>query len=101
MTKPCNAKPDTDTDITKLTANETTPGAADFPTEKRPALSPQCDRPFLTVAELQQRIPVSRRTIFAWRKQGWLPSVQAGTKILFHWPSVENALLRQQRGGGE
>jgi hypothetical protein len=54
--------------------------------EKIPAVppQPQCERPFLTCAELQQKIPVSRRTIFAWRKAGWLPSVQNGAKILFH-----------------
>jgi len=86
----------------KLAANDNTPGAADFPTEKIPALPPEYERPFLTVAELQKKIPVSRRTIFAWRKAGWLPSVQAGgTKILFHWKSVEDALLRQQRGGAK
>jgi hypothetical protein len=80
---------------------QNTPGAADFSAQKLPALPAQYERPFLTVAELQKKIPVSRRTIFAWRKQGWLPSVQTGTKILFHWPSVENALLRQQRGGAQ
>jgi hypothetical protein len=71
--------------------------------EKIPAVppQPQCERPFLTCAELQQKIPVSRRTIFAWRKQGWLPSVQNGAKILFHWPSVEAALLRRQIGGAQ
>ena len=70
--------------------------------EKIPAVPQlQGERPFLTVAELQQKIPVSRRTIFAWRKQGWLPSVQNGAKILFHWPSVEAALLRRQIGGAQ
>jgi hypothetical protein len=89
--------PEAATDTSKLTATDSTRGMADFPAEKHPALPPQCERPFLTVAELQKKIPVSRRTIFAWRKAGWLPSVQAGTKILFHWASVEAALLRQQR----
>ena len=94
---PLSSKSDAATDTTKLTANDTTPGAADFPAGKLPPLPPEYERPFLTVAELQKKIPVSRRTIFAWRKAGWLPSVQAGTKILFHWKSVEDALLRQQR----
>jgi hypothetical protein len=86
----------------KLATNDSVTGAADFPAEKLPALPPQYERPFLTVAELQKKIPVSRRTIFSWRKAGWLPSVQAGgAKILFHWKSVENALLRQQRGGAK
>jgi hypothetical protein len=95
---PFTKKPEAATDKPKLSANGTTPGAVDFPAEKLPALPPEYERPFLTVAELQKKIPVSRRTIFAWRKQGWLPSVQAGTKILFHWKSVEAALLRLQRG---
>jgi hypothetical protein len=89
------------TDTTKLTANNPTPGATDFPAEKLSALPLEYERPFLTVAELQKKIPVSRRTIFAWRKQGWLPSVQAGAKILFHWKSVEAALLRMQRGADQ
>lgn len=57
-------------------------------------------RDFLTLAEFQQRVPVTRRTIFTWRKQGWLPAVVTGGKILFHWPSCEAALLRRQTGGG-
>jgi len=73
--------------------------SADAAAEKIPAvLQTLVERPFLTCAELQQKIPVSRRTIFAWRKAGWLPSVQNGAKILFHWPSVEAALLRRQSG---
>jgi len=78
---------------------KTVPAVAD---DVRPApqAAPQGEsRPFYTVAEIQQRIPVSRRTIYSWRKAGWLPSVQTGSKILFHWPSVEAALLRRQRGG--
>lgn len=98
MKHSCTTTPKPVTENTKLTGTDTTPGAADFPAEKLPTLPPQYERPFLTVAELQKKIPVSRRTIFAWRKAGWLPSVQAGgTKILFHWKSVEDALLRQQR----
>jgi hypothetical protein len=96
-TQSCTPTPEANTESQKLTATDTTPGAADFPAGKLPAFPPQYERPFLTVAELQKKIPVSRRTIFAWRKQGWLPSVQTGSKILFHWPSVESALLRQQR----
>jgi hypothetical protein len=57
-------------------------------------------RDFLTTAELQTRVPVTRRTLFAWRQAGWLPVVDTGGgKLLFHWPSVAAALLRQQRGG--
>jgi hypothetical protein len=60
---------------------------------------PLSRRDFLTLAEFQQRVPVTRRTIFTWRKDGWLPAVDTGGKILFHWPSCEAALLRRQKGG--
>jgi hypothetical protein len=100
-TQSCTPTPEANTESPKLTTTDTMPGAVDFAAEKLPALPPQYERPFLTVAELQKKIPVSRRTIFSWRKQGWLPSVQVGSKILFHFPSVEAALLRMQRGGGQ
>jgi predicted site-specific integrase-resolvase len=55
---------------------------------------------FITQIELAKRIPVSRRTLFNWRASGKIPAVcLGGRKLLFHWPSVEAALLRQQRGG--
>ena len=54
---------------------------------------------FIDEKELLRRLPVCRRTAFAWRKNGKLPSVRIGRRNLFHWPSVEAALLRLQRGG--
>jgi hypothetical protein len=45
---------------------------------------------------LLQRIPVSRRTAITWRHKGILPSIKIGGRILFHWPTVEQALLRLQ-----
>jgi predicted site-specific integrase-resolvase len=57
---------------------------------------------FINEKELLKRIPVSRRTLFAYRNSGKIPCVcLGGRRILFHWPSVEAALLRQQRGGVE
>jgi len=54
---------------------------------------------FIDEKELLKRIPVSRRTLFAYRNSGKIPCVYlGGRRILFHWPSVEAALLRQQRG---
>ena len=54
---------------------------------------------FLDEKELLKRIPVSRRTLFAYRNSGKIPCVRlGGRRILFHWPSVEAALLRMQRG---
>ena len=73
--------------------------SADDAAEKAPAVpQPQGERPFLTCAELQREIlPLSRRSIFDWRKKGILPSIQIGSKILFDRDSVKAALLRQQR----
>jgi len=55
--------------------------------------------PFLDEKQLLTRLPVSRRTLFNWRASGKIPHVKIGRRNLFHWPSVEQALLRQQRGG--
>lgn len=72
------------------------PAAADAP---GPAVL-QSERPFLTTSQLQKNhLPLSRRSIYDWRMKGIIPSVQVGGKILFHWPSVEAALLRRQNGG--
>jgi hypothetical protein len=44
------------------------------------------------------RLPICRRTLFNWRMTGKIPSIKIGRRILYHLPSVEAALLRQQRG---
>ena len=57
------------------------------------------NRDFINERELLERIPISRRTLFNWREQGVIPSVKIGAgRVIFHWPSVQQALLRQQRG---
>jgi hypothetical protein len=56
---------------------------------------------FIDEKELLRRIPVSRRTAFTWVQTGKLPCVKIGRRKLFHWPSVEAALLRLQNGGME
>ena len=57
---------------------------------------------FIDERELLRRVPVSRRTLFDWRYAGKLPFVNlGGRRNLYHWPSVEAALLRMQRGGGQ
>ena len=60
----------------------------------------QADREFfITEDELLRRVPVCRRTLFQWRANGKIPFVRvSGRKLMFHWKSVEDALLRQQRG---
>ena len=54
---------------------------------------------FINETELLRRVPVSRRTLFCWREAGKIPSVRlpGSRRIIFHWPSVEAALLRRQR----
>jgi hypothetical protein len=77
-----------------------TPGAAEFPAKKLPPLPPQYERGFLTTSELQKTVlPLSRRSIFDYRRRGIIPSVQIGSKILYHKQSVIEALLRRQDGG--
>ena len=56
---------------------------------------------FIGERELLKRIPVSRRTAFSWVQNGKLPCVKIGRRKLFHWPSVEAALLRLQWGRNE
>jgi len=53
---------------------------------------------FIDEKQLLARLPISRRTAFTWVKSGKLPCVKINRRKLFHWPSVEAALLRQQRG---
>jgi hypothetical protein len=85
------------TDTSKLAA---IPAVAD---ETRPAVIPaDGDRGFLTTSELQKTVlPLSRRTIFSWRREHIIPSIQVGSKVLYHKDSVIAALLRRQRGGGQ
>jgi hypothetical protein len=61
--------------------------------------SDQDFKAFLDEKQILARIPISRRTLFNWRASGKIPFVRLGRRNLFHWPSVEQALLRQQRGG--
>jgi len=55
---------------------------------------------FIDEKQLLKLLPVSRRTLFSWRTTGKIPYVRlGGRRVLFHWPSVEAALLRMQKGG--
>jgi hypothetical protein len=58
---------------------------------------------WLTEIEILKRIPVCRRTIKDWRDAGTLPYVRlpGSRRVIYHWPTVEGALLRHQRGGGQ
>jgi hypothetical protein len=54
---------------------------------------------FLDADELLKRIPVSKGTLLNWRNTGKIPFVKigGGRRVLYHWPSVQEALLRMQR----
>jgi hypothetical protein len=54
---------------------------------------------FIDELECLRRVHLSRRTWFSWRRAGKVPSIKLGRRTLYHWPSVEAALLRMQRGG--
>jgi excisionase family DNA binding protein len=64
------------------------------------ATAPSGEKNFIDEKELLRRLPVSRRTLFSWRTSGKIPFVRlGGRRVLFHWPSVEAAMLRMQTGG--
>jgi len=64
------------------------------------AVQPEGERGFLTTSELQKTVlPLSRRSIFDYRRRGIIPSIQIGSKVLYHKESVIAALLRRQNGG--
>ncbi|MDB6021276.1 MAG: hypothetical protein JWQ04_1133 [Pedosphaera sp.] len=54
---------------------------------------------FLNEKQLLEKVPISRRTLFGWREAGKIPCVRlpGSRRVLFHWPSVEAALLRSQK----
>lgn len=58
---------------------------------------PNEDR-FLEEHEILDRIPISRRTLSNWKKDGKIPYVKIVKRVLYHWPSVSEALLRQSKG---
>jgi hypothetical protein len=49
--------------------------------------------------EFLRRIPVSRGTASAWRRDKKIPFIRIGRRILFSWSSVESALRRMEKGG--
>lgn len=51
----------------------------------------------LTVPELLVRLRISRRTLHDHIRKGRVPAIRLGKRVLFSWPIVLEALLRQQR----
>jgi predicted site-specific integrase-resolvase len=62
---------------------------------------PPAQSGFQSESEILPHVGVSRRTLKNWRDRGLIPFVRLpGSRLIkYHWPSVEAALLRQQRGG--
>jgi|ERR1035441_1594976 hypothetical protein len=55
---------------------------------------------FIDNGEMLRRVPVSLGTLQNWRRAGKIPYIKGpGRRIFWHWPTVEQALLRMQRGG--
>lgn len=56
---------------------------------------------FLSFEQILPRLPVGARLAREWTRTGIIPSIRlpGSRRVLFHWPSVESALLRRQRGG--
>jgi predicted DNA-binding transcriptional regulator AlpA len=62
-----------------------------------PKQTPSGEAGFIDEKQLLTKLPISRRTLFNWRASGKIPCVRlGGRRILFHWPSVEAAILRYQ-----
>jgi excisionase family DNA binding protein len=51
----------------------------------------------LTVPEVLARLRISRRTLHDHISEGRVPAIRLGKRLLFSWPVVLEALLRQQR----
>ena len=52
---------------------------------------------FLSADELLKRLPISRGTLHNYIKAGKIPCVKLNHRLMFFWPNVRDALLRQQR----
>lgn len=55
---------------------------------------------FITFAELAQNVPLCERSLREAIRRGRIPSIRlpGARRVMFHWPSVQEALLRMQRG---
>lgn len=69
---------------TQPTASEVKPGFLDFPG--------LCDR-----------VPLGERTLREHIAEGRIPHIRlpGGRRLLFHWPTVQAALLRFEKGGAK
>jgi len=68
--------------------------------QTKPAETERFASGFLSEAELLKRLPVCRRTLTSWRRRGQIPFVRlpGSRRVIYHWQSIEAALLRMQQG---
>jgi len=59
--------------------------------------APANEANFITESELIARLKISRGSAINYRQSGKLPFVRLGHHIRYHWPTVQEKLLRQQR----
>lgn len=81
--------------------NRAGPAALHLETNLEPrAISPARDESLdglLEVPALLQKVPMCRKTLGAHVKAGRIPAIKIGHRVMFHWPTVLQALLRLQR----
>jgi len=56
--------------------------------------SATAEQTFIDQPELLRRLGICRKSAQNWERAGKLPVVKVFRKKLYHWPSVEAALLR-------
>ena len=57
--------------------------------------------PFVTMAQLMERLKVSPRTIYTWMQKGYVPYIRVGRSLRFDWKLVNERLsARFERGTG-
>lgn len=54
------------------------------------------DSNIINTPTILSRIPICRRTLITWCRNG-MPHLKIGKLVLFHWPTVEAWMIRQQR----
>jgi hypothetical protein len=56
---------------------------------------------FIDFAELSRQVPLCERSLREAIRRGRIPSIRlpGARRVMFHWDSVQEALLRLQRGG--
>ena len=55
---------------------------------------------FIDFAELARHVPLCERSLREAIRRGRIPSIRlpGARRVMFHWDSVQSALLRMQRG---